>query len=317
MKLTKGKLSKIMNKRKQSMKRYKKQRKYRPAGKTFRKRKPLNLHYSSIKKLMTPKKIEWIGGQEEEPNGKVPSVVVEEGHSAVESTTSEPITTKQVPESATIEPATTETATTEPATTETATTEPATTETATTEPATTEPATTEPATGPTQDETSSVSSLESQPDLEPQPVPNTNVEQSVVTDQSVSPQPEPVASTESNANDPTTIETPTNSTPPAESETASVPTIVKTETEQAVTPQPVQPNTPLEDAINYISNKIADAVVKKMGTSTSDNQDAEQSIPTMAYAMQQTTSNQQGGKRKTRRSRHNSQHVTHKMYHNF
>jgi hypothetical protein len=92
---------------------------------------------------------------------------------------------------------------------------------------------------------------------------------------------------------------------------------VKTDTEQAVTPQPVQPNTPLEDAINYISNKIADAVVKKMGTSTSDNQDAEQSIPTMAYAMQQTTSNQQGGKRKTRRSRHNSQHVTHKMYHNF
>ena len=292
MKLTKGKLSKIMNKRKQSMKRYKKQRKYRPAGKTFRKRKPLNLHYSSIKKLVTPKKIEWIGGQEEEPNGKVPSVVVAEGHSAVESTTSEPITTKQVPESATIEPATTETATTEPATTE-------------------------PATGPTQDETSSVSSLESQHDLEPQPVPNTNVEQSVVTDQSVSPQPEPVASTESNANDPTTIETPTNSTPPAESVTASVPTIVKTETEQAVTPQPVQPNTPLEDAINYISNKIADAVVKKMGTSTSDNQDAEQSIPTMAYAMQQTTSNQQGGKRKTRRSRHNSQHVTHKMYHNF
>jgi hypothetical protein len=90
---------------------------------------------------------------------------------------------------------------------------------------------------------------------------------------------------------------------------------VKTETEQAVTPQPVQPNTPLEDAINYISNKIADAVVKKMGTT--DNQDAEQSIPTMAYAMQQNITKQQGGKRKTRRSRHNSQHVTHKMYHNF
>jgi hypothetical protein len=315
------------------MKRYKKQRKYRPAGKTFRKRKPLNLHYSSIKKMVIPKKIEWIGGQEEESSGKVPSVVVEEGHSAVESATTETATTEPATtetattetattETATTEPATTETATTETATTEPATTEPATTETATTEPATTEtattePATTEPATGPTQDETSSVSSLESQPDLEPQPVPNTNVEQSVVTDQSVSPQPEPVASTESNANDPTTIETPTNSTPPAESETASVPTIVKTETEQAVTPQPVQPNTPLEDAINYISNKIADAVVKKMGTSTSDNQDAEQSIPTMAYAMQQTTSNQQGGKRKTRRSRHNSQHVTHKMYHNF
>ena len=73
MKLTKGKLSKLFHKKKQTMRRYKNQRKYRRASKTFRQRKPLNLHRSSMKKFVDPKKIEWIGGTE--PDEKVPLVV--------------------------------------------------------------------------------------------------------------------------------------------------------------------------------------------------------------------------------------------------
>jgi len=49
MKLTKGKLSKIQNKKKQSLKRYKKGGKTHKS-KTFRKRKHLNLHNTSLKK---------------------------------------------------------------------------------------------------------------------------------------------------------------------------------------------------------------------------------------------------------------------------
>ena len=49
MKLTKGKLSKIRNKKRQSFKRYKKGGKSRKS-KTFRKRRPLNLHNGSLKK---------------------------------------------------------------------------------------------------------------------------------------------------------------------------------------------------------------------------------------------------------------------------
>ncbi len=57
MKLTKGKLSKLMNKKKQTMKKYKKgKRSHR--GKTFRKRKHLNLMKKTLKK--------WVGGQEVE-----------------------------------------------------------------------------------------------------------------------------------------------------------------------------------------------------------------------------------------------------------
>lgn len=73
MKLTKGKLSKLFHKKKQTMRRYKNQRKYRRASKTFRQRKPLNLHRSSMKKLVDPRKIEWIGGTE--PDEKVPLIV--------------------------------------------------------------------------------------------------------------------------------------------------------------------------------------------------------------------------------------------------
>jgi outer membrane biosynthesis protein TonB len=73
MKLTKGKLSKLFHKKKQTMRRYKNQRKYRSASKTFRQRKPLNLHRSSMKKMVVPRKIEWIGGTE--PDEKVPLVV--------------------------------------------------------------------------------------------------------------------------------------------------------------------------------------------------------------------------------------------------
>jgi hypothetical protein len=73
MKLTKGKLSKLFHKKKQTMRRYKNERKYRRASKTFRQRKPLNLHRSSMKKIVDPRKIEWIGGTD--PEEKVPLVV--------------------------------------------------------------------------------------------------------------------------------------------------------------------------------------------------------------------------------------------------
>jgi hypothetical protein len=73
MKLTKGKLSKLFHKKKQTMRRYKNQRKYRRASKTFRQRKPLNLHRSSMKKMVDPRKLEWIGGAD--PERKVPTIV--------------------------------------------------------------------------------------------------------------------------------------------------------------------------------------------------------------------------------------------------
>lgn len=86
MKLTKGKLSKLFHKKKQTMRRYKNQRKYRRASKTFRQRKPLNLHRSSMKKFVDPRKVEWIGGTD--PDEKVPLVVKP---ASDEVTTNEPI----------------------------------------------------------------------------------------------------------------------------------------------------------------------------------------------------------------------------------
>jgi outer membrane biosynthesis protein TonB len=91
MKLTKGKLSKLFHKKKQTMRRYKNQRKYRRASKTFRQRKPLNLHRSSMKKIGR------VGGAE--PDEKVPLVVKPASDEATTTTemVSEPIT-EPVPE---------------------------------------------------------------------------------------------------------------------------------------------------------------------------------------------------------------------------
>ena len=88
MKLTKGKLSKLFHKKKQTMRHYKNQRKYRRASKTFRQRKPLNLHRSSMKKMIDPRKIEWIGGTD--PDEKVPLVVKPASDEAT-ATTTEPV----------------------------------------------------------------------------------------------------------------------------------------------------------------------------------------------------------------------------------
>lgn len=99
MKLTKGKLSKLFHKKKQTMRRYKNQRKYRRASKTFRQRKPLNLHRSSMKKIADPRKIEWIGGTD--PDEKVPLVVKSASDEAT-ITTSEPVS-EPIPEPA-VEP---------------------------------------------------------------------------------------------------------------------------------------------------------------------------------------------------------------------
>jgi outer membrane biosynthesis protein TonB len=89
MKLTKGKLSKLFHKKKQTMRRYKNQRKYRRASKTFRQRKPLNLHRSSMKKMVVPRKIEWIGGTE--PDEKVPLVVKPASEEAITDPIMEPV----------------------------------------------------------------------------------------------------------------------------------------------------------------------------------------------------------------------------------
>jgi hypothetical protein len=91
MKLTKGKLSKIRNKKNQSAKRLKKSGKGRNS-KTFRKRRALNLHNSSLKKYK--------GGQPEEMPAKLPET---ENQPIVDSTNLEnaeqpaPTTEQQVP----------------------------------------------------------------------------------------------------------------------------------------------------------------------------------------------------------------------------
>ena len=89
MKLTKGKLSKLFHNKKQTMRRYKNQRKYRRASKTFRQRKPLNLHRSSMKKMVVPRKLEWIGGTE--PDEKVPLVVKPASDEATTESIMEPV----------------------------------------------------------------------------------------------------------------------------------------------------------------------------------------------------------------------------------
>jgi hypothetical protein len=89
MKLTKGKLSKLFHKKKQTMRRYKNQRKYRRASKTFRQRKPLNLHRSSMKNMVVPRKLEWIGGTE--PDEKVPLVVKPASDEATSESIMEPV----------------------------------------------------------------------------------------------------------------------------------------------------------------------------------------------------------------------------------
>jgi outer membrane biosynthesis protein TonB len=71
------------------MRRYKNQRKYRRASKTFRQRKPLNLHRSSMKKIVVPRKIEWIGGTE--PDEKVPLVVKPASEEAITDPIMEPV----------------------------------------------------------------------------------------------------------------------------------------------------------------------------------------------------------------------------------
>ena len=107
MKLTKGKLSKLFHKKKQTMRRYKNQRKYRRASKTFRQRKPLNLHRSSMKKIGR------VGGAD--PDEKVPLVVKPASDEATITTTepvSEPVAEPATaPESA---PVSEPTPTTEP-----------------------------------------------------------------------------------------------------------------------------------------------------------------------------------------------------------
>ena len=96
MKLTKGKLSKLFHKKKQTMRRYKNQRKYRRASKTFRQRKPLNLHRSSMKK------IERVGGADTDE--KVPLVVKPASDEATTTTemvseqTTEPVAEEPFPE---------------------------------------------------------------------------------------------------------------------------------------------------------------------------------------------------------------------------
>ena len=101
MKLTKGKLSKLFHKKKQTMRRYKNQRKYRRASKTFRQRKPLNLHRSSMKKIGR------VGGAD--PDEKVPLVVKPASDEATTTTTepiTEPVSEPLVVEEPTTEPVT-------------------------------------------------------------------------------------------------------------------------------------------------------------------------------------------------------------------
>jgi hypothetical protein len=158
MKLTKGKLSKLFHKKKQTMRRYKNQRKYRRASKTFRQRKPLNLHRSSMKKIGR------VGGAD--PDEKVPLVVKPASDEAT-ITTTESIT-EPVPEAAS-EPTAAEEPVSEPAV------EPV--SVPTTEPVAEEPVAQEPV---------------SEPAVEPVPEPTTEPVPEPVIEPVSEPVPEPV-----------------------------------------------------------------------------------------------------------------------------
>jgi len=71
MKLTKGKLSKIYNKKKQTMRKFKLKTKS-IRRKSFRKRRPLNLNHKSLKNIEQIQMMTMSGGDYQSPNYSIP-----------------------------------------------------------------------------------------------------------------------------------------------------------------------------------------------------------------------------------------------------
>jgi len=72
MKLTKGKLSKIYNKKKQTMRKFKKNGKKSIRRKSFRKRRPLNLNHKTLKNIEQIKMMTMTGGDYQPPSPAIP-----------------------------------------------------------------------------------------------------------------------------------------------------------------------------------------------------------------------------------------------------
>ena len=262
MKLTKGKLSKLFHKKKQTMRRYKNQRKYRRASKTFRQRKPLNLHRSSMKKIVDPRKVEWIGGTD--PDEKVPLVVKPASEETTEVPTQEKTTTftlgsDEAPQST---PAPESVPTTEQAPTPTTETAPV------------------PESVPVPD---SVPAPESVPTTEQAPEPAPALEPESASEPAPEPEQAP-APTNEIAPEPETTkvdEIPTADAVPKQIDAENV------KPESSLAPPSVA------DALDIIANKIAKAVVKEMRENpTSDsypNQDADKVVPLAVDALVKQT----------------------------
>ncbi len=238
------------------MRRYKNQRKYRRASKTFRQRKPLNLHRSTMKNMVVPRKIEWIGGTE--PDEKVPLVVKPASDEPAAEPLAEPVAqlaSEPVPQPVAEEPVP------EPVPEPVA--EPA------NEPApeqAPQSVAEEPASEP-------VAEQVSQPDPEPVPVAEESIPESDSKPVVEEPVPEP------------------DSKPVVEEPTPEP--VAKSVEEPIVAENVKQESSPVADALNLIADKIATAVVNKMrenpATSSSPNQDADIAVPLAVNAVVKQT----------------------------
>jgi len=277
MKLTKGKLSKLFHKKKQTMRRYKNQRKYRRASKTFRQRKPLNLHRSSMKK------IERMGGAE--PDEKVPLVVKPASDEAT-ITTTEPITepvseptTEPIPEPVP-EPAT-ETIS-EPEAALEPVPEPI------SEPIPASMPEPEPVAAPAP-EPEPAPTLTPASEPEPEPAPTTESAPAPTTESA----PEPTTET---APEPTTETAPEPEPQPETTKVDAIPTadaVPKQMDAENVKPESSLAPPSVSDALDIIANKIAKAVVKEMretsATGSTANQDADVAVPLAVNALVKQT----------------------------
>jgi hypothetical protein len=263
------------------MRRYKNQRKYRRASKTFRQRKPLNLHRSSMKKLIDPRKVEWIGGTD--PEEKVPLVVKPASDETTEVPTQEKITTftlgsdevpvsapAPVPESA---PATEQAPA--PATEQAPAPESEQAPAPESEQAPA-PATTTETTSITESTTESEQAPAPAPLPESAPMPESGPEQAPVNavESASAPEPEPEP-------EPTKVDTiPTADAVPKQMDAENV------KPESSAPPS-------VADALNLIADKIATAVVNKMregsASGSSSNQDADIAVPLAVSAVVKQT----------------------------
>jgi len=295
MKLTKGKLSKILNRKKQSMRRYKNRRNYRRASKTFRRRKPLNLHRSSMKKMGDTENmgwVDWVGGvtDKDSSDNKVPEIV--------KSVDDEPPVVTEPEVVAADMPKDEEDKPVEIA--------------PESEPAPPMEATEPVETAPEVESIEAASASEVEP-VETLPPPiqsSTPVEdvEPVEPATGPAPAPEPELVDTAPAEDVEPVEPATGPAPAPEPELVDTAPAEETESVEAepveaklVEAEPATKPT-IQEAINIIVNELAQAVAIKLQNSDSgDNQDADQSIRIMSNKLEKSTGLAQSGGRRTRR----------------